>query len=83
MLRNVRFSRAVALAIATVTGVFSAIDVFVFANIYNYTTRHFPLFVTKQDFVGAILTGILFGCSLATYIWLVRKTRDPIRDKNV
>jgi hypothetical protein len=70
------FLRLLALASTTLCGILFLASVFVLAAAYNHTERHFPLFITRQDFAKTILAGICFLCSGIVYVILARKTKS-------
>jgi hypothetical protein len=72
--KTMYFLRLLALASTTFCGVFFLASVFVLASVYNHTPRHFPLFITWQDFAETILAGLCFLCSGIAYGVLARKT---------
>jgi hypothetical protein len=72
--KGMYFLRLFALACTTFSGVYFLASVFVLAAAYNHTERHFPLFITTQDFVKTVVAGVFFlSCAIA-YIVLAKKT---------
>ena len=69
------FLRLFALACATFSGIYFLASVFVLASAYNQTERHFPLFITTQDFAKTLVAGVCFlSCAIA-YVFLAKKTK--------
>ena len=67
--------RLSALACTTICGVYFLGSVFALAVAYNHTERHFPLFITTQDFAKTIVAGVCFVCFGIAYAVLARKTK--------
>jgi hypothetical protein len=69
------FLRLFALACTTFSGIYFLASVFVLASAYNHTERHFPLFITTQDFVKTGVAGVCFlSCAIA-YRVLAKKAK--------
>jgi hypothetical protein len=75
--------RLLALASTTVCGVLFLGSVFVLASVFNYTARHFPLFVSNSDFVETALFGLGFFGSATVYALLARKPTGSQRDRSM
>jgi hypothetical protein len=68
--------RLFALACATVSGVYFLGSAFVLAATFNHTERHFPLFITGQDFAKTMVAGVCFLFSGIAFVVLGRKTKS-------